>query len=222
VESGAERHNLNGSDKEIVALAFSPDGKVLAGGSEDGMFRLWDSANGKLAGEIKGPMQEGKSWRGNLVFAPDGKTLAAAGWERAVRLGRGDRKELRPVGDHPVRVYRVAFSRPAVLDGRAAATPSICGTWRPRGVRPRGGHEDRVRASRLDPGRSKPAYGRSRRYDPGGNLPPARKSACLRSRQRRGHRAGRQMLAAVGDDGTVRIRTWFRARNVGGCPSRVG
>ncbi len=38
---------LRGHTKNIRAAAFSPDGKTIASGAEDGSVRLWDVETGK-------------------------------------------------------------------------------------------------------------------------------------------------------------------------------
>jgi hypothetical protein len=58
----------------ITALAFSPDGKVLAAGGYHEVT-LWDPADGRLIGRIGGLPQRVFS----LDFSPDGRTLVAAG-----------------------------------------------------------------------------------------------------------------------------------------------
>ena len=57
----------------IHALAWSPDGELLAAGTDDGKSAIYDSASGKRLAELpatKGPIRP-------LAFSPDGKTLAA-------------------------------------------------------------------------------------------------------------------------------------------------
>ncbi len=74
--------------RQIIRLAFSPDGTILAGG--DGHLsdfslaniHLWDVARGQERLRIPAHQQHVSS----LSFAPDGKTLASTGGEPVVRL----------------------------------------------------------------------------------------------------------------------------------------
>ncbi|HQU42978.1 MAG TPA: hypothetical protein PK867_09205 [Pirellulales bacterium] len=57
----------------IHALALSPDGELLAAGTEDGKSAIYETATGNRLAELpasKGPIRP-------LAFSPDGKTLAA-------------------------------------------------------------------------------------------------------------------------------------------------
>ncbi len=65
---------LAGHGDTAAAVAFSPDGKILASGGYDGVIRLWEVETGKELRNIEvGNRVTGLAW------APDGKTLASAG-----------------------------------------------------------------------------------------------------------------------------------------------
>ena len=72
--------------ESVTSLAFSPDGKTLASGSgDDGYIKLWRLSDGKLLNTIKAfdDFQENETSLiiaqvNTLVYAPDGKTLAAS------------------------------------------------------------------------------------------------------------------------------------------------
>lgn len=57
----------------VQVLTFSPDGKFLASGGDDGQIVLWDVATAK---EIK-QLHKGDFWVWGLSFSPDGKSLIA-------------------------------------------------------------------------------------------------------------------------------------------------
>jgi hypothetical protein len=78
----------------VFAVAFSPNGKVLASGGGDNLIRLWDPTTGQKIRLLAGHLGCVRS----LAFSPDGKVLASAGddWVRLWDVSTG--KELgRPV-----------------------------------------------------------------------------------------------------------------------------
>ena len=68
--------------KLIKSIAFSPDGKILASGSNDETIRLWDVATGKN----KMVLTEHNEWVDGLAFSPDGKILASGDDDGIIHL----------------------------------------------------------------------------------------------------------------------------------------
>jgi WD40 repeat protein len=81
-DSGAEQRTIRGQEDGVFALAFSPDGKLLASAGPDPSIHLWDLATGKEVRALKGHIGAVSS----LAFSPDGDRLASAGSDGTVRL----------------------------------------------------------------------------------------------------------------------------------------
>ena len=65
-----------------TSLAFSPDGKMLASGSDDYTIRLFDTAEGTPLHTLEGHELDIIS----VVFSPDGGALASVSGDKTVRL----------------------------------------------------------------------------------------------------------------------------------------
>ena len=83
VEAGANREviTLEGCSGGICAVAFSPDGRLIASGSAGSTVELWDTAMG-LKAELKG--HSGPVC--GVAFSPDGKLVASASNDMTVLL----------------------------------------------------------------------------------------------------------------------------------------
>jgi WD40 repeat protein len=72
---GEELRRFGGAQVHAESAAFSPDGKYLAAGSNDGQIYLWEIPTGTLLSRTPGH----RSAVNRLAFSPDGATLISAG-----------------------------------------------------------------------------------------------------------------------------------------------
>jgi WD40 repeat protein/uncharacterized caspase-like protein len=120
---GTELERLKGRPTDIKCLAFSADGKILAGGSGDGTIILWNVSTGTPTLTLTGHTAVVNS----VVFTREGQTLASGSNDSTIRIWDGETGTLRHrLTGHAAGVTSVAFSS----DGTTLASGSIDRTIR--------------------------------------------------------------------------------------------
>ena len=110
------------TDEWMVSVAFSPDGSLLASGSQ-GIVKLWDVSTRQEVATLTGH----SGWVYSVVFSPDGSLLASGSWDKTVKLWDVSKcQEVATLTGHSEEVYSIAFSP----DGGLLASGSEDGTVR--------------------------------------------------------------------------------------------
>jgi eukaryotic-like serine/threonine-protein kinase len=114
VADGQVCGELKGHGQGVGAVRFSPDGNLMASGSDDRAVRLWDTATGALLHTMLG--HSGNV--GSLAFSPDGRTLVSASHDGTIRLWHVATGQEMAVFEGHTSVSSIAFC----LQGRALAS----------------------------------------------------------------------------------------------------
>lgn len=106
---------LKGHSYWLHCVAFSPDGKRLATGSNDATAKLWDVETGRELVTYRGHTAGPRS----IAFSPDGTRIATGAWDTSARIWDVESgRELRTFGAEGQFIRTVAFSP----DGKCLAT----------------------------------------------------------------------------------------------------
>ncbi|MGK7940533.1 MAG: WD40 repeat domain-containing protein, partial [Crocosphaera sp.] len=100
---------LENKDNLLRALTISPDGKLLASGSDDKIVRLWDLETGQFKQSLS---HNHNHWIRSLAFSPDGDQIASASEDTTICISdvktgkhlhtlRGDNGGVWSIAFHP-------------------------------------------------------------------------------------------------------------------------
>jgi WD40 repeat protein len=121
LESPAEGPLLR-TEATLQALAFSPDGSRLVGGTKTGLVTIWDPATGDRLASLDG--HDGPVI--SLAFRPDGHRVASGGADGTIRLWGTTAREMREA--HVAAERRRATLLPrldAIVTGQDAGVASL-------------------------------------------------------------------------------------------------
>jgi len=128
---------LQGYDKPLRALAWSADGRRLASAGDDGSVRVWDALGGDTTSTLSFFVKHDSSGKANprafsmLSWSPDGKRLAVAGEDGAIKVWDVDTGQAvvtlyaHPPNDIQEVICAVAWNP----DGKRLASSSPDGTF---------------------------------------------------------------------------------------------
>lgn len=106
-----------GHSDAVRAVAFSPDGRLLATGSVDKTVKIWTADTGEEIRTLRGH----DDWVNAVAFSPDGKTVATASRDKTIKIWNVETGQLlKTLAKHADWVLSVAFSP----DGKTLASAS--------------------------------------------------------------------------------------------------
>ena len=115
-----ERLTLRGHEGQVYAVMFTPDGRSLVSGGDDGTIRIWNPASGQLLRTIYAH----DSCTNDLAFSPDGRLLASASCDQTIKLwDTSSWQQMATFTGHDLGVLCLAFSP----DGRQIASGDMLG-----------------------------------------------------------------------------------------------
>lgn len=125
--------SFDGASDVVMAVAFSPDSKILAA-ADQYVVNLWNTANGSRIASSIGHTD----YVDSLAFSRDGTRLASASWDHSIKLwDSATGRFLKTLAAHTDRVYSVAFAPKGELLF-SASTDGTTRIWNSATTEPQG------------------------------------------------------------------------------------
>jgi WD40 repeat protein len=106
LKTGRHRRPLLGVKEDVGFISFSPDGRHLATGGDEGTAWLWDLKTGRVLATFK---CRAKCWR-VVAFSPDGHTLAVTAGSAVELWDPQTLKKRRLLRGHKGTVWGICFT----------------------------------------------------------------------------------------------------------------
>ncbi len=110
-----------GHSSPVNSLAYSPDGRHIASGSDDGSIKIWEADSGKALLILSGypfPVN-------SVAYSPNGRHIASVSWDDSIKIWEADSgKSLLTLSVHSYTVNSLAYSP----DGRHIVSGSDYGS----------------------------------------------------------------------------------------------
>jgi WD40 repeat protein len=107
LETGEEVLRLDHPDLTVVTASFSPDGRLIATGANDGQARIWDAETGSMTHD---PLNNFTNLVTASVFSPDGRFLVTGNSDGSLGIWEAETALVIFLSPHTHTVASVSFS----------------------------------------------------------------------------------------------------------------